>query len=154
MRFGAKLTRAVAALVLTLGAVTGSTLVGGGPAAAADRCSGTLIEERNITTGTSGVIGYLNVYWDGHYNCAETVSASKDWGVLKQMGVWIYSCPLSDKGGSTCHTISKDQDYDGYAYYAGPVRVDGRNRCVAAEGYILWPSTDGGARTNPYVGHC
>lgn len=147
----AKLALVSALLFLALSPFSGTATAD--MAVTADRCSGTLVESRNIKT-SDGVIGYLNVYWDGHYNCAETVSANQNWGVLKSMSAYIASCPKSNKGGDSCDVIDSDSDIDGYRYYAGPVRVDGRDRCITATGYILWPDQEGWARTSPYVGHC
>lgn len=74
-------------------------------------CGGTLIEHRAIRSGTT-VVGYLDVYWDGTHNCAETVSASATWGILKEMGVSIQSCLTSDAQDGTCSGAIADEDDD------------------------------------------
>lgn len=139
-------------LATTVAVFLGATiLTTAGPAAAESRCSGTMVESLAIKK-SSTVIGYLNLYWDGTYNCAETQSAGSTWGDSKKMGVIIKSCPLSNKGSYGCNSIASDSDGGTYRYYAGPVRVNGVNRCVQAHGDI----TLGGYvyLVSTRVGHC
>ncbi|MBO2455717.1 hypothetical protein J4573_52185 [Actinomadura barringtoniae] len=158
MRFTTK--KAPAALAAALLATSFIGALGfQGQAAAADRCSGTLVEEQRLTGGGK-TLAYLNLYWDGHYNCAELVSSSTTSGTLKAMGVYIYTYPLSCKNGGCgigSYTASAGE-YSGFRYYAGPKRLDGRNKCVRAYGVIDWPAT-GDSReynvsTKPAIGHC
>lgn len=116
-------------------------------------CSGTLIEARSIKQGST-TLGNLYVYWNGTYNCARTVSSNVTWGTPKRMYAEIRSCPRSDKGSELCHWLDADDDYGTFRYYAGPVKVNGVAKCIAARGYIEWGGVKHYAQTNPWVGHC
>ncbi|RIQ11887.1 hypothetical protein [Jiangella rhizosphaerae] len=105
-------------------------------------CNGSLIEHRAITSGST-TLGWLDVYWDGTNNCAETVSSSTTWGTLKEMGVSIQSCLTSDAQDGVCNgsIADEDDDWGDFRYYAGPASVNGTIYCIGASGWIEWGGT-------------
>ena len=152
-----KVLRKVAAVALGVAVMAGSVVAWSAPASASAACSGTRVESQALKNISGTTIGWLNVYWDGTYNCAEMQSAGSTWGKRKWMVASISSCPLSDKGKSYCHTIANDSDSGNFEYYAGPVRVSGVGRCVSAWGEIGDLPGDNyvyQVNTSPYVGHC
>lgn len=124
--------------------------------AAASGCSGTRVESRAAKNSAGTTLAWLNVYWDGTNNCAELQSSGTTWGKSKVMSVGIASCPLSSKGEAYCDSIDFDGDTGTFLYYAGPVRVNGVGKCVAASGYIVVPGDSYRHQvfTSPSVGHC
>jgi hypothetical protein len=154
MSVAKKLVQAAAVVALGAGMTTASVATSARPASAAGVCSGSLVEADSIKTSSGTVLGWLNVYWDGTYNCAEVQSAGSTWGVKKYMSVAIDSCPLSDKGTDICHTISHGRDNGNYSYYAGPAKVYAVGRCISASGEIDLNGYIYQNWTHPMVGHC
>lgn len=133
-----------------IGKLSGSELQGG------QACPGTLIEHRAIANNNGTVLGWLDLYWDGTNNCAETVSSSITWGTRKEMGVSIQSCLTSDAQDGTCDGPIADQDDDigQFSYYAGPASVNGTRYCVGASGWLVWNGNTHSVNTPGPWGHC
>ncbi|MDR8412411.1 hypothetical protein MTP10_27230 [Nonomuraea sp. 3-1Str] len=152
-----KALRKVTAVALGAGVLAGSLVAWSAPASAGVACGGTRIESQPLKNVSGTTIGWLNVYWDGTNNCAEMQSSGATWGKRKWMVAAISSCRLSDKGSTYCHTIDDDSNSGNFEYYAGPARVNGVGRCIAAWGEISDLPGDNHVYqvfTKPYVGHC
>ncbi|SFL07968.1 hypothetical protein SAMN05216275_15217 [Streptosporangium canum] len=113
----AALTLAAAALVSTVSA---------SPAQAAD-CSGSLIEHLPV-----GSLGYLDIYYSSSTgnNCARLNSTGSSYGESKYMSVRLNACSASST--SVCNVLDTDSDSGYFEYYAGPVTVYGKGRCLRA----------------------
>ncbi|GAA4222866.1 hypothetical protein FHR32_001773 [Streptosporangium album] len=150
------IARPVTALAMSLGLISASAVTLSPQASAASGCSGSRVESRAVKNNSGTTLAWLNVYWDGTYNCAEVQSSGATWGTSKKMGVSIQSCPLSSKGQNGCNAIAFDGDSGTFKYYAGPVRVNGVGKCVAASGEVVMPGDPyvHQAFTSPFVGHC
>lgn len=89
----------------------------------------------------AGVPAELKLYYDAANgtNCAKMVHVGPAWGIRVNTGVLLMTC-VSHRSGSVCGWPPPEsgRDVDAYAYYAGPVVVPGRGRCVAVTGYIFW----------------
>ncbi|GAA3471865.1 hypothetical protein [Nonomuraea roseola] len=109
-----KLRTIAAALVLGAGALVGTA----GPASAAT-CSGTHLDNWPIKGG------YISVYYNSStgYNCAMTYTNRP--GVLQYIRV-----TLGVEGGTS------KTDARNYKYYAGPVSVYGKGKCIEFYGQV------------------
>jgi hypothetical protein len=94
--------------------------LGASPAVAATTCSGSLVKTITHYTeaGTRRVAARTEIYFDGTYNCA----------ILHKV---LSRGEESEMRLSICTTAgcATDRSYS-YRYYAGPVRIYGRNRCI------------------------
>lgn len=151
-----KLAQAVAAIAMGAGLITATSVTFTQSASAATSCAGSLVESRALKNVSGTTLAWLNVYWDGTYDCVRLQSSGATWGVKKDMDVIIESCPLSDKGKNYCHTIDWDSDSGSYSYYAGPRKVNGVNKCIDATGSVEMPGDNRiyQVSTSPYIGHC
>jgi hypothetical protein len=127
--------------VLTVALVT--TVVNAGTATAAVSCSGHVSYSRTFSLGPNNPIAELVIYYnsaDGGTNSACFYHRGASYGVQTLTNVRIWRCWESSGPGQSCTRDGAYYDDTGqYAYYAGPVGVTGTaNRCVAAEGYIIW----------------
>ena len=127
--------------------------------AAASKCSGSLIESRNLKVGGKKV-GELDVYFNRATgrNCAKMSHAGKTWGRALKTRVWIGICSERKPGGKTCHYNAKTDavDLGTYKYFAGPVttKASARGRCIASSGYLWMNGKRHVVSTQPWVGHC
>jgi hypothetical protein len=130
-----------------------------GPASAAD-CSGTLVGHYPVRVNGNGrTIGHVDIYYrsDG-WNCARLNSNNLTWGERKHMALDLYTCRETSDPGRECTPVDAnnrryyDYDHDEYRYYAGPVQVYGRGRCIAWDGWMVSP-TYGQAWARD-AGHC
>jgi hypothetical protein len=151
-----KLAQAVAAIAMGAGLITATAVTFTQSASAATSCAGSRVESRALKNVSGTTLAWLNVYWDGTYDCVQLQSSGATWGVKKYMDVGIDSCPLSDKGKNDCHTIDWAADSGSYSYYAGPRKVNGVNKCITAFGSVQMPDDSHLYQvfTSPYVGHC
>ena len=126
-RVGGAALAALAALTLAI------TLASTSPAQASGNCPGRLIEHKALTSG----LGWLDVYYDAATgrNCARTVSSAATWGVQKWMIVDLVRC-TSTKPTQPCGDYDDVYDHGSYRFYAGPVSIAARGRCIAAFGFI------------------
>jgi hypothetical protein len=150
-----KLARVAGAFALASAGLTAAvTVTTAGPASAATSCAGTLVEAQPIKNVGGTTLGWLDVYWDGTYNCVITQSTANTSGVKKWMVAAIWSCPLADKGTWDCHQIAYQVDQGNYLYYAGPKMVNGVGKCVQALGEIDPPDDNHIYQVLTRVGHC
>ncbi|GGM21477.1 hypothetical protein GCM10011608_02680 [Micromonospora sonchi] len=124
--------RKLVALASTAALTAGLLAATGGPAVAAT-CSGGLLGNWPIKGG------YISVYYNSStgYNCAMTHTNKP--GVAKYIMVQIGSGGTSKKDAGT------------YKYYAGPVSVYGRGRCIDFSGQVGAGNAIEGI-TNAYCG--
>lgn len=155
-RVGGATLAALAALTLAIALALASTST----AQASGSCPGVLIAQQPVEWG----LGSLDVYYDGATgrNCARVVSSSSTWGVRKHMQVVLLSCS-STSPSQPCGSYRRVQDQGSFRYYAGPVSVSARGRCILAYGKITTSTSHGNAQlgrwasrtTTPLSGvHC
>ncbi|MEO3791098.1 hypothetical protein ABGB14_12825 [Nonomuraea sp. B10E15] len=160
-----RIARAVTAVVISGVVSVASAVTVSQPALAADGCSGKLLQTRNMKDNGGRVIAKLHLYWDGTRNCAVLRATSASVATKKTMSVTLLTCARSAKGKRTCDPrIGRAYDGGQFTYYAGPVRLNGVNKCVAASGTfrkvrnpaIRPPEAHPQytVATSPYVGHC
>jgi hypothetical protein len=130
-----------------------------GPASAAD-CSGTLVGHHPVRVNGDGrTVGYVDIYYrsDG-WNCARFNSNNLTWGERKPMNIDLMRCRESSDPGRECTPVDAndrryfDYDHDEYRYYAGPVEVYGRGRCIGWNAWMVSPTY--GHAWNYNAGHC
>jgi hypothetical protein len=121
--------------------------------ALADLCAGKLIDSRNLYF-EKVKIGQLQLYYNSNdgKNCALMMHSGSFWGKSFPTKVELYRC--TDK---TCKVVDAwDTDPKPinkiayYKYFAGPVRVQAKGKCIRVRGGIRvndWVNTD-------IVGHC
>jgi len=125
-------------------------------------CGGFRIFQKAIGAKYPGKpFGYLKVFYSSSTgkNCAKAVSSSRTFGKAKPMAVGLYKCRTSIPN-RRCIVIADAEDrpsppadlprYGRYEEYAGPVRVEARDRCIAAIGIIKWQGKRGYATTPNY----
>ena len=119
------------------------------------RSLGNLVESHPIHDSSRHKIGELDVYYNSStgYNCAYTQGFGVARGTSTVKGVTIYGCSNS-KPASGCNSPREVTDEGNYLYYAGPVGVYAKGKCIAAIGHIAWKGKDYYTDTQPYVGHC
>ncbi|KQU47389.1 hypothetical protein ASG67_14100 [Sphingomonas sp. Leaf339] len=122
----------LAAVVL---AATGSFFVQ--PSNAADgggQCGGNLVGYKRIMAGNT-VVGELQLYYNpaNGNNCASTFHSGPTWGVSLDTGVALYR----SSNGQT-PTSPAGFERQNFRYQAGPIRTDGRNRCIISGGGITY----------------
>lgn len=118
-----KTTRWLTSAAVLLGvAVVGPVATAPAASAASGSCSGSIVDTLNHYNynGTHVATSYL--YWDGTYNCVRADKVGSYYGVSSRMSLTIYN----QKGGA-------DPDSGYFKYYAGPVKVNGQNTCIAFE---------------------
>lgn len=134
----------VAGFLLTTVAGIGLPAVTAAPANAA-LCGGSHIAHKKIRNRNNTLLGYLDVYYNAATgrNCAVVSHSSNTWGkrFYTQVNIWTPTKPYR-------------QDFDGkiYKYYAGPVSIRAKGRCVHVSGTIHKPKTLGGSVL--VKGHC
>jgi hypothetical protein len=150
--------RLVACLVGVL-VLAGTALVTtASPASAAD-CSGSLVGHHPVRSEAGRTLAYVDIYYrsDGT-NCARLNSSSLTWGERKWMKIELMTCRETSDPGRTCTPIDPtpgryyDIDQGNFQYYAGPVSVYGRGRCIAWFAGIASPRY--GEGTHYDAGHC
>jgi hypothetical protein len=135
-------TPALAALLATALVAVGAAVLPGTSARAATSCPGKLIYSKGLMFKKKK-IGELDVYWAAatKMNCAIFNHAGPSWGKKVKTAVQLGRCPKSaKKPGDECVIYGgKDwrQDYDKYAYRAGPVKLKARH-CIFVAGGIVW----------------
>jgi len=128
------------------------------PASAAD-CSGSLVGHYPLRNEAGRTLGYVDIYYrsDG-WNCARLNSSSLTWGERKWMKIELMTCRETSDPGRTCTPLDPrpgryyDIDQGNFQYYAGPVQVYGRGRCIAWFAGIDSPRH--GEATHYDAGHC
>jgi serine/threonine protein kinase len=118
---------------------------------------GSLIEADGVYSGSSKV-GELDVYYNSSTgdNCASFQSLGSARGELKKMFVTITACKQTTSG-STCTGGLKNgssSDSGNYYYYAGPVGVYAKGRCINASGGMVWNGVTYSVSTSPAASHC
>jgi len=113
--------------------------------ASAAWCSGTRIEHLPIGSSDNRLpygytVAHLDVYWNGSTgkNCAMVVGYGQYYGRLLGAGVGLRSCGET-RPSRSCTTRYEDHDYGQFHYYAGPVYVEARRRCIYAYGQATVP---------------
>ncbi|MFM9590636.1 hypothetical protein ACKI1J_37445 [Streptomyces scabiei] len=120
--------RSKAARWLTSAAVLFSVTVVGplvtAPAASAapGSCTGSIIDSLKHYNYNGTHVATTYLYWDGTTNCVRADKAGSYYGVSSRMSLTIHN----QRG-------SADPDSGYFKYYAGPVKVNGRNTCIAYE---------------------
>ncbi len=108
----------------------------------ADTCGGKLIGYSRIYSNGL-TIGQLQLYYNAANgnNCAVLKHASPTWGVSLRTKVDLFTCT-----DSTCARPANPRDIDTgyYRYEAGPVRIYGKGRCVAAVGTMDYRGVQAG----------
>lgn len=117
-------------------------------------CSGTRIEHIPVKYGSS-TYGYLDVYYNSATgkNCAMTRATGAAYGNASYIDVYLARCTQSSPG-STCTVDSSVADPGPFHYYAGPVSLSAANRCIFADGFIIYNGKAAYARTYPAASHC
>ncbi|MET8148295.1 hypothetical protein ACIBSW_27020 [Actinoplanes sp. NPDC049668] len=121
--------RIATALGMAAAAAVATVVVDVAPASAgAYGCAGVAVDSDTITRGGK-TLGWLTFYWDSASgdNCAVMVKNGDVLPGRVQMQVAIHQAEAPYR---------THQDYGNYSWYAGPVKVDGRNKCVWANGHI------------------
>ncbi|MEV1012031.1 hypothetical protein [Streptomyces sp. NPDC049881] len=143
------LTRVLTSLAaaLSLGIAVPATADAAAPAGVYG-CDGTLID--TIDHPYDGrVVATTYLYWDGTYNCAVAVKKGSYEGVRTRRDLLLFN--------NTGAQPRSDEDDGRYLYYAGPVKVYGRNACIATE-LTMWNTAnyDIFLHRSPYDGyfHC
>ncbi|MDL5364721.1 hypothetical protein QSH18_03800 [Xanthomonas sp. NCPPB 2654] len=114
-------------------------------AARADGCGGNLIDHKPVRIGGEKV-GELQLYYNSGNgkNCAVFAHAGPTWGKALTTSVEVYVCkPNKNNCGVWQWAPWWARDDDTYSYQAGPVRIDGRNKCVQSIGYIDYKGQTG-----------
>lgn len=148
-------TVAMLAASLYLAPASSAATTGAEGATGSYGCSGSLIDSRNVTTGSGTVLGKLYVYYssaNNGTNCAVTVDTYYGQNTKKLMTAVIERC-----ADSACSYIDyQDSEHDYFYSYAGPVTITNTNgHCIKAIGHIekaSSPYTQGSARLGP--SHC
>ena len=146
-------TLSLTALAIVLVAV-GVLSSGPAPARAAAGCSGSLVFTKSVKLPGHGKSGTLDVYYDSGSgkNCAIMRHTGWAYGRKLRTDVRLYLCPKGAKKGADCSQTQTVAIDDGnFAYRAGPVRVNGRKRCVFVEGSLLYKGIFHYARTAPFA---
>lgn len=117
-------------------------------------CSGTRIEHIPVKYGSS-TYGYLDVYYNSATgkNCAMTRTTGAAYGNASYIDVYLARCTQTSSG-STCTVDSSVTDSGAFRYYAGPVSLSAANRCIFADGFIIYNGKAAYARTYPAASHC
>ncbi|MCC4587297.1 hypothetical protein LL962_09310 [Xanthomonas sp. NCPPB 1067] len=121
-------------IILRLGLLA----LGHAGAAHADGCGGNLIDHKPVRIAGERV-GELQLYYNGGNgrNCAVFAHLGPTRGKPLMTSVEVYVCkPNRNNCGVWQWDPWWDRDDDIYSYQAGPVRIDGRNKCVRAMGYL------------------
>lgn len=118
-------------------ALAGVTMIPSASAASAsEQCAGTRIWH-GVAKDQGHTVGELDVYWNASAgtNCARFNRMGGEFGDVGQRRetyVRISTC-----AGAACNSkIHEDVDGGKFAYYAGPVRVPGRDHCIQADGGV------------------
>ncbi|GGP56643.1 hypothetical protein [Streptomyces sindenensis] len=115
----------LARILTTAAVLTGASLIApvanAAPAAAAAGCSGTQVDQSSHSYGGE-VIAVVGLYWDGTNNCVIADKKGSYYGVSSKMTLALET----QKG-----TSNSDSGF--FSYYAGPVKLNGKNTCVAYE---------------------
>jgi hypothetical protein len=116
---------------------------------------GSLVESRTIKDDGGNTIGEMDVYYNSAtgYNCAYTQGLGQARGTSTVKGVTIFLC-TETKPGDVCHYNTKMKDDGDFLYYAGPVGLQAKGKCIAVTGLVAWKGKNYYANTDPYVGHC
>ncbi|MFR9799045.1 hypothetical protein ACL02U_24600 [Streptomyces sp. MS06] len=118
--FRMKVGRWLMSAAVLLGVAVAGPVATAPAAAAATGCNGTLIDQINHDyNGSLVAITYL--YWDGTYNCVKSVKAGSYYGVSSRMGLTLM----------TPDDMTGDTGY--FKYYAGPIKLYGKGKCIAFE---------------------
>ncbi|MCC8539356.1 hypothetical protein ACDH70_05785 [Xanthomonas axonopodis pv. poinsettiicola] len=107
-------------------------------AARADGCGGNLIDHKPVSIAGERV-GELQLYYNSGNgrNCAVFAHLGSTRGKPLLTSVEVYVCkPNRTNCGVWQWDPWWDRDDGTYAYQAGPVRIDGRDKCVQAMGYL------------------
>ena len=110
-----------------------------------DACGGTLIDYKPVQINGENV-GQLHLYYNSTSgnNCAIFYHAGPTWGKPLITSVELYVCkPNRDNCGVWQRDPWWKRDDGKYSYHAGPVRIDGRDRCVKSVGYIEYKGKTG-----------
>lgn len=106
--------------------------------AAIGPCRGKLVKVYPlIHRGTQ--IASLAIYWNAATgeNCARMNHVGPTYGVRTYTQVGMATC--SGRTDSTCYPFRAEANNEGnFAYYAGPIKVPARGRCITAAGRIFW----------------
>jgi hypothetical protein len=118
---------------------------------------GSLVEADGVYSGGSEV-GVLDTYYNSSTgdNCVYFQSLGAARGVLKKMFVTIIAC-MQTTSGSICTgglTNGSSSDSGNYYYYAGPVGVYAKGRCINASGGMVWNGVTYKIGTTPAASHC
>jgi hypothetical protein len=119
---------------------------------------GSKIEADGVYASGSKV-GELQIYYNSSTgdNCAYFQSLGAARGVAKKMYVSIQVCQETKSGG-TCTSIKtshgSSSDSGTYSYYAGPVGVYGKGRCISSYGGMVWNGVTYQFKTSPAASHC
>lgn len=155
-------TSATVTAGLGLAAVTSAFALAAGPAQAAPAagaesrvaasCSGTLID-RKVAKHAGKPVAELVVYYKNGINCARLNHLGETRGKALRTSVFLVACKET-KPSSVCHFHGKPQAEDAtFKYYAGPVRVSARNRCIHAAGDIYYHGKKH-LESKPVASHC
>lgn len=124
-----KIRRTLTGAGLAIAAIASTVAAGSAPAqAGAYGCAGVAVDSATVRSGGK-TLGWLTFYWDSASgnNCAVMV---KDGDVLPGR------TPMQVAIHQTSAPYNTVQDYGNYTWYAGPVKVYGRDKCVWANGHI------------------
>ncbi|MGO1072789.1 hypothetical protein [Lysobacter sp. CA199] len=125
--------------------------------ALAQSCPGKLVELKPIRNSAGQKLAELQLYYDAATgkNCARTMHSGTTWGKSRHTEVLLQTCKRENfdpRNGCSAPRLALS-DWGNFKYQAGPVSVNGRNRCVFAQGSIV-----DGARPTAFrveiSGHC
>ncbi|MFJ2030227.1 hypothetical protein [Streptosporangium sp. NPDC087985] len=152
-----KLVKTAVAAAALIGATAVPLTLTATPAAAAS-CSGSHIDHLAVKTSGGSVYGYLDLYYGSGVNCAQ-LNRSVDYGVAsngQNMGmiVQMWACAKGSSSSScTSNALDHDSDSGHFSYYAGPITVNGTNRCIKVQASIQDKNYNWANLTTP-VFHC
>ncbi|MEU0403004.1 hypothetical protein ABZ318_22730 [Streptomyces sp. NPDC006197] len=120
-----KITRWLATSAVLLGLGVAAPIATAGPAAAGGYgCDGTLVDtlpHYAYSFEGGGQVATTYIYWDGTYNCVVNVKQGSTYGVSTRMALSIM----------TSTEMNGDPGY--FKYYAGPVKIYAKGRCIKTE---------------------
>ncbi|ROO84527.1 hypothetical protein EDD29_2054 [Actinocorallia herbida] len=127
MKFGTSVT-AIAGTVLAASAL--SLSIPGSASAGGYGCSGSLRKTYAVKSKWN-TISHVKVYYNSSsgWNCAVNVKTKYYSQFKHKASIWLYNQTLAED--NVHEGVNTDSDSGKFKYYAGPVKVKGRNMCIS-----------------------
>lgn len=119
---------------------------------AQDSCRGVLIDHKNVHVDQV-LIAQLQLYYDNSTgkNCAMMRHAGHTWGQKHYTYVSIAPCHDSSCQMNQSPAPGSQEDYGDYNFYAGPVSINARHKCIYVQGQMKY---NGRYHIREIQGHC